>query len=77
MEIVRSIEKLDNPRVLLALLPLSKLRNNRFGNRTDYRFLLYVVYRTLPSDNKNNTISLPKTDFDSIERWHKINIKEI
>lgn len=36
MEIVKSIKKLDRPRVLLADLLLSKLRNNRVGNWSDH-----------------------------------------
>jgi hypothetical protein len=28
---------LASPRVILAHLSLSKLRNNRFGNKSDYR----------------------------------------
>lgn len=37
MEIMKSTKMLDSPRVFLAHLPLSKLRNKRFGNWSDYR----------------------------------------
>lgn len=54
---------LASPRVILAHLSLSKLRNNRFGNSSDYKLppictLQDIAHR---KQKPNNRVSLPKT----------------